>query len=140
MEAYWKEQRKGTQSIATRAARMVDFVTCAKSQCVDTGHHQRSKKKKRPELVVKSYILQETEACSRAAKIAECGKCGERVASIQHDGIFITGDRTRPEWERLARRLTAASRRACGYVTEVDAKEIPAWDVVDMGDTPLVVD
>jgi len=91
-------------------------------------------KHKKPELTVKSYVLQSIEACSREAKLAWCWRNGVRVTSLQHDGVFVTGTRTDAQWRTLERALTAASRLACKYRTEVEVKHVPAWTGVRIGD------
>ena len=42
-----------------------------------------------PERTLKSYLLQEVEAVSRAAKVAWAERAGCRWISLQHDGVVI---------------------------------------------------
>ena len=74
------------------------------------GTSQRAKAK----LTAKSYILQEAEAASRAAKIRWCRAEGIEVSSLQHDGIMMGGIQESDE-ARVATGLSQAATAACGY-------------------------
>ena len=83
LDEYQRGQRKCTKLMAARSARMLEYVTEAMTQT-------ERRKGKDPALRVKSYLLQEAEAVSRAAKVAWCEAHGLRVVNLQHDGILVS--------------------------------------------------
>ena len=68
-----------------------------------------------------SYVLQEAEGLSRAAKLWYCNLKGHRVHNLQHDGIVASTTRQVAPAE-LARALTRVTTRALGYDQPVEAK------------------
>eukprot|EP00966_Prymnesium_polylepis_P102706 2379180-Prymnesium_polylepis.1 len=69
--------------------------------------------KKDPQRRVKSYLLQEAEAVSRAAKMAWCQAKRLRVVNLQHDGIVVYAlplpeKKTRRRWTLRAHGGSAA--------------------------------
>ena len=71
LESYQHAQRRGTTWMAAASPRMLEFV---KESMTST-----ERQKKDPALRLKSYLLQEAEAVSRAAKLAWCKEHGVNV-------------------------------------------------------------
>ena len=93
-----------------------------------TRRRRKGRRQQRPEMTLKSYLLQEAEAASREAKIKEmAGRAGARIVSLQHDGVAIAGDTA-----GLAEALSQAAAAACGYEVPVVVERIESnFDVVD---------
>ena len=72
-----------------------------------------------PERTIASYVFQEMEGISRAAKIEWCTRGGHTVHNLQHDGVIIELCR---EWlpRDAARALTHECSCAVGYDQVVD--------------------
>ena len=73
---------------------------------------------------VKSYLLQEAEGVSRAAKIAWCERHDVRVVSIQHDGIMVSWLPDGLTVEEVAEQMSMAASAACGYEVIVEGKAV----------------
>ena len=101
-------------------------------QLVAAAMSSTERNKKDPKLRTKSYLLQEAEAVSRAAKMGWCAEHGVRVTSIQHDGIMVAHLPAGRTGEDVAAALAQAATAACGYEVHVKATHI--------GAVPLPVD
>jgi hypothetical protein len=115
LEDYRRASAGVTEWMAKRSASMVDLIRSVSAP----GTSQRTKAK----LTAKSYILQEAEAASRAAKIRWCRAEGIEVSSLQHDGIMMGGIRESDE-ARVAAGLSQAATAACGYEVVVVVKSV----------------
>ena len=69
----------------------------------------------------KSYLLQEAEAVSRWAKVAEAKKLGVTVQSLQHDGV-VASPHAYLSQQAVASALARAASTAAGYEVEVTPK------------------
>ena len=107
-----------------RTARMTELVwhTMSKKEKEGAPHA----KKKDVGLRVKSYLLQEAEAVSRAAKMEWCAQHGVRVVSIQHDGVVVASIPHGWSAKEMAEQLGMAASGACGYEVVVEGKWIGA--------------
>ena len=130
LEDYHREQKRGTSWVSSRTTSMRELAT----------HLIRGPRatKKRPELVVKSYVLQEAEACSREAKLRACRHMKLRVTNMQHDGVMVHAQKSAAQWDETAALLTLASRAACGYDTVVEAALVPEWESVVISGAQVV--
>ena len=88
-------------------------------------------RRKSPALRLKSYLLQEAEATSRAAKMAWCAERGLNVVSLQHDGIVIDALPDGLSADEAAELMSSAASRAAGYEVVVEAKGIAMPLIVD---------
>eukprot|EP00966_Prymnesium_polylepis_P083907 1942753-Prymnesium_polylepis.3 len=79
---------------------------------------------KDPKRRVNSYLLQEAEAVSRAAKMAWCAEHALRVINLQHDGIVVYGLPDGATQQDVERDLSAAASAASGYQVVVEAESI----------------
>ena len=71
---------------------------------------------------VKSYLLQEAEAVSRAAKVAWCEAQGLRVVNLQHDGILVSGLPEGLDPHETAELMSTAAASRAGYEVIVKAE------------------
>jgi hypothetical protein len=119
LAGYYAEQQKGAAWMESQSASMVCFVR----SLAKPGTRAWEKAGR----TTQSYILQETEAVSRIAKIRESTGLGLRVFNLQHDGIATsqpTGGQTPAQ---VARLLGEAASAASGYtVVVVDESPAPA--------------
>ena len=116
---------KCTDAMAAASPRLVEFVTA----------HMKPKERalaRKPALRAKSYLLQEAEAVSRAAKMRWCREHGVRVVNLQHDGILMESVPDGMTADEAAELMSAAASRAAGYEVVVAAERV--------GPAPLVVD
>ena len=74
-------------------------------------------KKRRPEIQLKSYLLQEAEATARDAKVAWFESQGMRVTSLQHDGVLVASNGN--DQQSLEKGSSNAATQACGFQVEV---------------------
>ena len=115
LDEYRAAQRGATAWMADQSSRMLQFVDAAM-----TAKDRAAKKD--PRRRVKSYLLQEAEAVSRAAKMAWCQARRLRVVNLQHDGIVVYGLPAGEE-DATAAELSAAASAACGYAVVVEAEK-----------------
>ena len=87
-----------------------------------------------PDRTLKSYILQEAEAASRAVKIAWAERVGARWLSLQHDGVVmgLPGHMTH---QRACASLARECEMALGYRQPVVMKEMIAGVMPDACDS-----
>ena len=117
LATYQRAQRKGTAWMAAASPRMLAYVT----QSMSPADRRQGKK---PELRLKSYLLQEAEAVSRAAKVAWASEHGVRVTSLQHDGVMLDSLPDGLEADEVAEQLGMCASRAAGYEVVVETKRI----------------
>ena len=103
--------------MAAASPRMLAYVT----QSMSPADRRQGKK---PELRLKSYLLQEAEAVSRAAKVAWASEHGVRVTSLQHDGVMLDSLPDGLEADEVAEQLGMCASRAAGYEVVVETKRI----------------
>jgi len=117
LEAYREELCASARWMADKSGGMMAFLR--QPDVRSKGKRgKRRRAKARPELTLKSYVLQEAEAVSREAKIGESSAAGLRVVGLQHDGIALMGIKDGEEGG-MARRMGEAATRAVGYTTSV---------------------
>jgi len=74
-----------------------------------------------PERTVASYVFQEAEGVSRAAKLRHARAAGHVVHNLQHDGVVLALARDEDP-AAVGRQLTAACTQALGYEQPVEVK------------------
>ena len=95
--------------------------------------HKKGRKKRRrarPTLTLKSYVLQEAEAVGREAKIRAAAALGLRVVSLQHDGVAVLGEVEERQAD-VAASLSDAVSLACGYGVKVTLEKVRSVEVID---------
>ena len=112
--AYVESLQPRTAWIAGKAPAMMELVRQVRSSGSD-----------RPEVTVKSCVLQECEGISRNAKIRHCTLHGHWAFSKQHDGVGA-GALCDTDRETLRAQLEHASSAALGYAQKVTAASMPA--------------
>ena len=122
LETYRNAQQQGTKWMAERSARMGELVRQRMTREEREGSPR--KKKKDPNLRVKSYLLQEAEGVSRAAKVAWCEQHDVRVVNMQHDGIMVSWLPDGLTIEEVAEQMSMAASAACGYEVLVEGKAV----------------
>ena len=110
MDAYRSEISGATKWIAEHSARAVAFVR-------EYRPKNNRGKKRRPEIQLKSYLLQEAEATARDAKVAWFESQGMRVTSLQHDGVLVASNGN--DQQSLEKGSSNAATQACGFQVEV---------------------
>ena len=109
------EAEAGAAWLERRQPALVEFVT-------NTNRHMGDGAR-RHVLTAKSFVLQDYEGASRAAKAEWARVTGGEVISFQHDGVRIRlGARWRAE--NAARALTEACSAALGYTQTVAVKTL----------------
>ena len=113
--AYRRVQRVGTGWLARQLPAMSDFVVT----------HLRATRDARrlahPERTVASYVFQEAEGISRAAKLRHARAAWHVVHNLQHDGVVLALARDEDP-AAVERQLTAACTQALGYEQPVEVK------------------
>ena len=115
LEEYQRAQRSGTQELANASPRMLEFVAA----------HMKPSERAAPNkaaLRMKSYLLQEAEAVSRAAKIEWCDAHGVQVVSLQHDGGMVASLPEGHTADEVAELMSAAASSHAGYEVIVAAE------------------
>jgi len=112
---YRRAMAVGTAWLAGRMPAMREFVVMHLRNIRDTRRLEH------PERTLASYVFQEAEGMSRAAKIRWSVVRGHTVQNLQHDGVIIRlgfGDGV----VGAAQELTCACSRALGYEQPVERK------------------
>jgi len=114
-DVYRGVMRHGTAWLAQRLPAMREFVVSHLRAQRDNARLQH------PERTLASYVFQEAEGLSRAAKLQWAARGGHEVQSLQHDGVVVrlVGGLATREAER---QLTQACSHALGYEQPVEAK------------------
>ena len=112
--AYVTSLQQRTQWVAQRVPAMVDLA-----------RQIRSNGGERPEVTVKSSVLQEREGIGRHAKLRYCQIHGHWAFSQQHDGVGI-GAMHDTDTEALRAALEQSTAAALGYAQRVTASPMPA--------------
>jgi hypothetical protein len=124
LEAYRDELCASAKGMAEKAEGMMAFI-CQPDVRSKGKRGKRRRARARPELTLKSYVLQEAEAVSREAKMREAEARGARVVSLQHDGIAILNVQDGAEGD-MARGLGEVASQAVGYSTSVVLERVGA--------------
>ena len=107
-DAYRRVQAVGTQWLARHMPAMLQFVT---THLRDTRDNKRLE---HPERTLASYVFQEAEGVSRAAKLWWARVQGHTVQNLQHDGAVLQLARgVSPQ--QAARELSRVCSHALGY-------------------------
>ena len=126
LESYRSELAESAAWMAERAPSMRAFL--AQEDPRLWGRRKRRRKKSRPEMTLKSYVLQEAEAVGREAKITAAPLLGLRVVGLQHDGVAVLGVKDETE---VAERMSSAITAASGYVARATVERVRHPMVVD---------
>ena len=118
---YLRAQAEGTEWLRDRMERHVGMATF-----VETWLPQHKPHKTHPERTLKSFVFQEAESMSRAAKVACCQQNGHAVLSLQHDGIVVAL-RQGAAPDVVSEQLQEASELKLGYdqPCEIKPAELP---------------
>ena len=129
LEAYRAELARAADWMAERAEGMLEYLG---QEDVRSKHKKGRKKRRRarPTLTLKSYVLQEAEAVGREAKIRAAAALGLRVVSLQHDGVAVLGEVEERQAD-VAASLSDAVSLACGYRVKVVLEKVRSVEVVD---------
>ena len=117
LEDYQRAQKRSTEDMTAASPRMLTFITAHMKPSERARAHK-------PALRLKSYLLQEAEAVSRAAKVAQCREWGIRVVSLQHDGIMMESLPDGYTVDETAELMSAAASRQAGYEVIVTAERV----------------
>ena len=123
MVGYRDELAEAGVRMAERADSMLDYLSQQDSWAKKTRKGTRRRAQSRPEVTLRSYLLQEAEAVGREAKLTTVGAMGLRVVNLQHDGVAIEGVQEGGEGELIAR-LGRSVTRATGYTASVTVERV----------------
>ena len=112
---YANAQRVGSKWLQRRMPAMNDFVC---GWLTLEGDRRRLRE---PERTLCSYVWQEAEGVSRAAKLAWCRSGGHTPHNLQHDGVIIELARGVTPAEAVAS-LHDVCSHALGFVQPVEVK------------------
>ena len=113
---YANAQRVGSRWLQQRMPAMNDFVCGWLTLEGDIVRRLRE-----PERTLCSYVWQEAEGISRAAKLAWCRAGGHTPHNLQHDGVIIELGRGVAPADAVAS-LQDACSHALGFVQPVEVK------------------
>lgn len=129
LEAYRAELARAADWMAERAEGMLDYLGQEDVRS-KTKKGRKKRRRARPTLTLKSYVLQEAEAVGREAKIRAAAALGLRVVSLQHDGVAVLGEVEERQAD-VAASLSDAVSLACGYRVKVVLEKVRSVEVVD---------
>ena len=129
LEAYRAELARAADWMAERAESMLEYLGQEDVRSKKKAG-RRKRRRARPTLTLKSYVLQEAEAVGREAKIRAAAALGLRVVSLQHDGVAVVGEVGERQAE-VAESLSDAVSLACGYRVKVVLEKVQNVDIVD---------
>ena len=109
--------------MAERADSMLEYLSQPDAWAKKTRKGARRRARSRPEVTLRSYLLQEAEAVGREAKLTTAEAMGLRVVNLQHDGVAIEGVQEGGEAEVVSR-LSSSVARACGYAASVTVERV----------------
>ena len=112
---YQNLQREGSMWLMRRMDAMTQFVRTWLTQGRDW------RRLRQPERTLSSYIWQESEGISRAAKLAWCRRAGHVVHNLQHDGVIIELRVGTPQ-AQIEGELRQACSHALRYEQPVEVK------------------
>ena len=112
---YQNLQREGSVWLMRRMGAMERFV---RAWLTHTSDRWRLRQ---PERTLCSYVWQEAEGVSRAAKLEWCVRAGHVVHNLQHDGCIIAL-RAGAGADAVAEQLRRACSHALGYDQPVEVK------------------
>ena len=113
LRAYIAAQEVGSHWLACQLPAMHEFVR--------TWRRCRRGQVQHPERTLASYVFQEAEGLSRAAKLWWCRVGGHAVHNLQHDGVVASLARGMSDAE-AARALGEVCSHALAYRQEVEVK------------------
>ena len=113
LRAYIAAQEVGSHWLARQLPAMHEFVR-AWRRC-------RRGQVQHPERTLASYVFQEAEGLSRAAKLWWCRIGGHTVHNLQHDGVVVTLAREM-SGDEATRALGEVCSHALAYRQEVEVK------------------
>ena len=112
--AYIKTMEVGSTWLAHKLPAMMRMVR-------DWNTYRRARRRDHPERTLASYVFQEAEGLSRAAKLWWCRVGGHTVHNLQHDGVVAALARGVSDAE-AARALGKVCSHALAYPQEVEVK------------------
>ena len=116
--AYRRAQTVGTAWLAARLPAMHAFVVAH----LRAHRGANDRRLEHPERTLASYVFQEAEGVSRAAKLWWARARGHAVHSLQHDGVVIGLDALAADAHVAQRELNAVCSHALGYEQPVETK------------------
>ena len=123
IEGYRSELAEAGVRMAERADSMLEYLRQPDTWAKKTRRGARKRVRSRPEVTLRSYLLQEAEAVGREAKLTTAEAMGLRVVNLQHDGVAIEGMQEGGEAEVVSR-LSDSVTRACGYTAGVTVERV----------------